>query len=53
MNAPQAALSAPPSKDPLAHIAPALFVPMGVDGVYARSALYVRICDGLEAYITS
>src|ERR1700734_2626549 len=53
MNAPHAAVSASPSEDPLAHIAPALFVPMGVDGVYARSALYVRICEGLEAYITS
>ncbi len=58
MNAPHAAVSAspseaPPGGDPLAHIAPALFVSMGVDGVYARSALYVRICEGLEAYITS
>src|SRR6202046_541279 len=54
MNAPHAAaVSASPSEDPLAHIAPALFVPMGVDGVYARSALYVRICERLEAYITS
>jgi len=63
MNAPQAAVSAspsedrlggePPGGDPLAHIAPALFAPMGVDGVYARTALYVRICEGLEAYITS
>jgi seryl-tRNA synthetase len=68
MKAPLAALSASPGDDPpggetpggaplggalLAHIASALFVPMGVDGVYARSALYVRICEGLEAYITS
>src|SRR5580700_5728521 len=63
MNAPQAAVSASPSEDrpggelpggaALAHIASALFVPMGVDGVYARSALYVRVCEGLEAYITS
>jgi seryl-tRNA synthetase len=58
MNASHAAVSAPPGGDPpgaaaLAHIASALFVPMGVDGVYARSALYVRICEGLEAYITS
>jgi len=53
MNAPHAAVSASPGGDPLAHVAPALFVPMGVDGVYARSALYVRICDALEAYITS
>jgi seryl-tRNA synthetase len=63
MNAPQAAISSSPDEDPpgvatpggdpLAHIASALFVPMGVDGVYARSALYVRVCEGLEAYITS
>src|SRR5271155_2255748 len=55
MNAPHAAVAASPTPgaDPLAHIASALFVPMGVDGVYARSALYVRICEGLEAYITS
>jgi seryl-tRNA synthetase len=63
MNAPQAtAVPASPGEDPrvghspgggpLAHIGAALFVPMGVDGVYARSALYVRICESLEAYIT-
>jgi seryl-tRNA synthetase len=53
MNAPHAAAAASPGADPLAHIASALFVPMGVDGVYARSALYVRVCEGLETYITS
>jgi seryl-tRNA synthetase len=58
MNAPYAAVSTspgedPPGGEPLAHIAAALFVPMGVDGVYARSALYVRVCESLEAYITS
>ncbi len=37
----------------LAALAPALFSPMGVDGVYARTALYVRICDRLEEYITA
>jgi len=61
MNAPQVAASASPGEDPhgdhppvdpLAHIGRALFAPMGVDGVYARSALYVRICESLEAYIT-
>ncbi len=37
---------------PLEGIAPALFLPMGVDGVYARSALYVRVREALEDYIT-
>jgi seryl-tRNA synthetase len=53
MNAPHAAALASTSDDPLAHIASALFTSMGVEGVYARSALYVRICEGLETYITS
>ena len=52
MNAPHAAASLEPSQDPLASLAPALFSPMGVDGVYARTALYVHICDRLEEYIT-
>jgi seryl-tRNA synthetase len=38
--------------DPLAHIADALFRSMGVDGVYARTALYARIADRLESYIS-
>jgi len=38
--------------DPLAPIAAALFLPMGVDGVYARTALYLRVRDALDAYIT-
>jgi seryl-tRNA synthetase len=50
VNAPQAASSV--EADPLAHLAPALFRPMGVDGVYARTALYVRVCERLEDYIT-
>ena len=37
--------------DPLAHLAPALFRSMGVDGVYARTALYVAITERLERYI--
>jgi seryl-tRNA synthetase len=37
---------------PLAHLTDALFRPMGVDGVYARSALYVDLIDKLEQYIT-
>jgi seryl-tRNA synthetase len=48
-------LLAPPGEtptDPLAHIAGALFRPMGVDGVYARTALYELVAGGLERYIT-
>ncbi|HTV95070.1 MAG TPA: amino acid--[acyl-carrier-protein] ligase [Steroidobacteraceae bacterium] len=52
MNAPHTAPSAEPGADPLAHLAPALFSPMGVEGVYARSALYVGVCERLEGYIT-
>jgi seryl-tRNA synthetase len=38
--------------DPLAPVADALFRSMGVDGVYARTALYARIADRLESYIS-
>ena len=38
--------------DPLDGLAPALFRPMGVDGVYARTALYVDVCERLERFIT-
>jgi seryl-tRNA synthetase len=38
--------------DPLAHIAEGLFRPMGVDGVYARTALYAHVVERLESYIT-
>src|SRR5580692_11376836 len=38
--------------DPLSSIAAGLFRPMGVDGVYARTALYTDLVDHLEAYIT-
>jgi seryl-tRNA synthetase len=49
----KAPVGAPPSaKDPLAHISAALFLPMGVDGVYARTALYLSVRDRLEAYIS-
>ncbi len=41
-----------PPADPLSPIADALFTSMGVDGVYARTALYVHIVERLEAYIT-
>src|ERR1700756_762180 len=37
---------------PLAHLTDHLFIPLGVDGVYARSALYCGILDRLEAYIS-
>jgi seryl-tRNA synthetase len=42
----------PAVADPLAHVKPALFRPMGADGVYARTALYTRIVEALEGYIT-
>ena len=47
-----AASSAQMTLDPLAHLNDALFLPMGVDGVYARTALYLRVRDGLDAYIS-
>ena len=40
------------SSYPLAHLADRLFQPMGVDGVYARTALYVDLVERLEQYIT-
>src|ERR1700684_2060281 len=40
------------SSYPLAHLADRLFKPMGVDGVYARTALYVDLVEKLEQYIT-
>jgi seryl-tRNA synthetase len=51
VNAPIAA-PAVDTSDPLAHLAPALFRPMGADGVYARTALYVNVTERLENYIT-
>ncbi len=51
MNAPHATAAADVS-DPIAHLKPALFETMGVDGVYARSALYVEVTERLESYIT-
>src|SRR5579863_1801453 len=38
--------------DPLAAIADGLFRSMGVDGVYARTALYSEVVERLEAYIS-
>jgi seryl-tRNA synthetase len=39
-------------RDPLDSIAPALFHPMGADGVYARTALYEQIVEGLTGLIS-
>jgi seryl-tRNA synthetase len=39
--------------DPLAHLPAALFRDMGVDGVYARSALYEGVIEKLTAFITA
>jgi seryl-tRNA synthetase len=45
--------SIPANGDPLAHLKPALFRPMAADGVYARTALYTRVVEALQNYITS
>jgi seryl-tRNA synthetase len=37
---------------PLAYLSDSLFRPMGVDGVYARTELYVNLVERLEAYIS-
>jgi len=44
--------AAPPPDEALAAIAAELFLPMGVDGVYARSALYEDIVERLAAYLS-
>jgi seryl-tRNA synthetase len=38
--------------DPLSEVAAALFRPMGIDGVYARSALYEGVVEGLAGFIS-
>jgi seryl-tRNA synthetase len=38
--------------DPLAPLGDALFYQLGVDGVYARTALYVSVLERLDAYIS-
>jgi seryl-tRNA synthetase len=48
----ESSLQKPAAVDPLGHLADALFRPMGVDGVYARTALYVHLTERLEGYIT-
>jgi seryl-tRNA synthetase len=40
------------SDDPLAHVREAIFRPLGVDGVYGRSALYEDVIDRLAAFIS-
>ncbi len=46
---PQTASQAP---DPVAHIGAAIFRRLGVDGVYARTALYEDLVERLAAFIT-
>jgi len=51
-------MSPPPAEavdahDPLAGIAPALFRELGVDGVYARTALYEHVIERLGAFVTA
>src|SRR5450755_65797 len=41
------------SNDPLAGLATALFRDMGIDGVYARTALYESVIEQLNGYISS
>src|SRR6266481_3456655 len=38
--------------NPVESIAHALFRPMGVGGVYARTGLFERVIDGLTAFIS-
>jgi seryl-tRNA synthetase len=40
------------ASDPLAHVAAAIFHSLGVEGVYARTALYDRVYTGLGEFIT-
>src|SRR2546430_16638678 len=41
-----------PVPDPLQRIGAALFRPLGVDGVYARTALYEDLMERLTAFIS-
>jgi seryl-tRNA synthetase len=52
MNTPNCVRSVDPAGDPLEHLYAALFRPMGVDGVYARTALYTHAAERLESYIS-
>src|SRR5216117_3713979 len=40
------------SSDPLESLAAALFRPMGVDGIYARTPLYEEVIERLSAFIS-
>src|SRR2546427_13134096 len=40
------------SSDPLEALAAALFRPMGVDGIYARTALYEEVIERLSTFIS-
>ena len=40
------------SNDPLESLAAALFRPMGVDGIYARTALYEEVIERLSTFIS-
>jgi len=51
MSVPQPETPAP-THDPLAAIAGSLFKPLGVDGVYARTALYEGVIERLAAFIS-
>ena len=44
--------SAAAPADPLRHLVAALFHSMGVEGVYARTALYSQVLNALEDYIS-
>lgn len=48
----QTATPVPAAFDPLESLAPALFHPMGSDGVYARTALYEDVIERLTFFIT-
>src|SRR5689334_17608923 len=50
MSVPEAQMTTP--ADPLEPIGAALFRPLGVDGVYARTALYEDVVERLGAFIT-
>src|SRR6266513_4561296 len=41
-----------PSNEPLESLAAALFRPMGVDGIYARTPLYEEVVERLSAFIS-
>ena len=47
-----AAQAATVANDPLEHIGAGLFRTLGVDGVYARTALYERVLNRLSAFIS-